>query len=121
VSVLREEIEVGPAVLVLAPGPTDVHALVEAVAAFLTGDISCVHLPVVLWHLSKSCLCAPQPFIVHGERLRAHIAISRQAQAETRRTAVGARSEALPANRYPVEFDLAQGPKGPQAENVRIS
>jgi hypothetical protein len=85
VPVLREEVEVGRAALVLAPGPTYVHAPMEAVAAFLTGDISCVHRPVVLGHLPQSCLCAPQPFIVHGERLRAHTDISCQAPAEAAR------------------------------------
>lgn len=72
VSVLGEDVKVGPSALVLAPGPTDVHASMEAVAAFPTGNIGCVHLSVVLGHLPKSCLCAPEPFIVHTERLRKH-------------------------------------------------
>jgi hypothetical protein len=46
------------------------------VAAFLAGDISSVHLSVFLGHLPKSCLCAPQPLIVHGERLRADTDLS---------------------------------------------
>ena len=103
--VLREEIEVGPAALVLAPGPTDVHALMEAVATFLTGDICRVHLPVVLGHLQKSCLCAPQPFMVHGERLRAHTNISCQAQAEAGRgggrTQLDVLSRTSVENRFP--------------------
>jgi hypothetical protein len=52
------------------------------IGSVLTGDISCVHLPVALGHLPKSCLSAPQPFIVHGQRLRAHPDTSCQAQAQ---------------------------------------
>jgi hypothetical protein len=68
--VLREEVEARPAALVLAPDPTDMHAVVETVSALLTGDYDSVDFPVILGHLSKCRLRASQSFLIHGERVR---------------------------------------------------
>ena len=92
VPVLGEEVKVGPATLVHTPGPPDVHTAVEAVAALLPGHISALHRPVVLRHRPKHQLGAPQPFIVHGQRISARRGSRREstlarAGLETRRRA----------------------------------